>query len=369
MANILFKNVCKSYNKHKFVVENLNLEIYDKEFVVFVGPSGCGKSTTIRMLAGLEEISEGEIFINDRLINNVLPKDRNIAMVFQNYALYPHMSVRNNIAFGLKLKKIPKEVIYRKIEEAAKVLDISQYLDRKPSDLSGGQRQRVALGRAMVRDADVFLLDEPLSNLDAKLRNHMRSEIARLHEALQKTFVYVTHDQTEAMTMGDRIVVMKNGKIMQVDEPQKLYDKPNSVFVASFIGSPQINFLEATILKTEEHFAVKIGNLTINLPNKNSGKNLHNYVDKTVILGIRPENIHVEDIFIKISKESSFKAYINFVELTGSEKNLHFEFAGNRMVAKVPSRIAIQKGETIELSLDTNKLHIFDSDTETTIYQ
>ena len=222
MASITFKNVSKSYDKKKIVIENLNLKIADKEFVVFVGPSGCGKSTTIRMIAGLEEISDGEIYINDKLINDVDPSDRNISMVFQNYALYPHMSVRNNIAFSLKLRKFPKQEIENKVRKVAEILDITQYLDRKPSALSGGQRQRVALGRAMVRDADVFILDEPLSNLDAKLRNHMRSEISKLHSVLQKTFVYVTHDQTEAMTMGDKIVVMRSGKVMQIDAPQRL---------------------------------------------------------------------------------------------------------------------------------------------------
>lgn len=366
MANITFKNVSKTYDKTKFVVENFNIEIKDKEFVVFVGPSGCGKSTTIRMIAGLEEVSDGEIYIGDKLVNDVLPKDRNIAMVFQNYALYPHMSVRDNIAFGLKLKKVPKKEIEQKIQEAAKTLDIEQYLDRKPSALSGGQRQRVALGRAMVRDADVFLLDEPLSNLDAKLRNHMRSEISKLHEVLQKTFIYVTHDQTEAMTMGDKIVVMRNGKIMQVDAPQKLYDRPNSIFVASFIGTPQMNFLEATVFKNNDHLAVKIGNLTMNLPNKESEKSLESYLDKKVIIGIRPENIHIEEIFVKNS-DSSFNTTIDFVELTGSERNLHFNIENTRAIAKVPSRNIVKKGAKVTLSIDMKKIHIFDKYTEMAI--
>lgn len=368
MADITFKNVNKTYDKKKTVVENFTLKIKDKEFVVFVGPSGCGKSTTIRMLAGLEEISGGEIYVGEKLINNMQPKDRNVAMVFQNYALYPHMSVRNNIAFGLKLKKMPKNEIEKKINEAAKILDITQYLDRKPSDLSGGQRQRVALGRAMVRDADVFLLDEPLSNLDAKLRNHMRAEISKLHEVLGKTFIYVTHDQTEAMTMGDRIVVMKNGKIMQVARPQDLYDKPNSVFVAGFIGTPQMNFLNAKVLKEGDQFAVKIGNLVITLPNKSSNQNLKDYINEDVIIGIRPENIHIEDVFVKLAKNSSFNAKIDLTELIGAEINLHFEMENTRLIAKVPSRSNVNKGDVVELSIDPNKIHIFDKNTEMAVY-
>ena len=367
MANITFKNVSKSKKKKRFVVENFSLKIENKEFIVLVGPSGCGKSTTIRMVAGLEEVSKGEIYIGEKLINNVLPKNRNIAMVFQNYALYPHMSVRENIAFGLKLKKVPKSEIEKKIDSAAQILDIKQYLDRKPSDLSGGQRQRVALGRAMVRDADVFLLDEPLSNLDAKLRNHMRSEISKLHDVLQKTFIYVTHDQTEAMTMGDRIVVMKNGRIMQVDTPQKLYTNPDNVFVASFIGTPQMNFINAIVIKKETKFALKIGTLTLNLPNKNSEQKLGSYINKEIILGIRPENINIEKNSIK-SIENSFTVLIDFVELTGAEINLHFELEHNRIIAKVPSRSNIKKGDSVCLYVDMNHIHLFNKDTEMSIY-
>ena len=365
MASITFKGVQKSYNGKDFVVHDLNLEIADKEFVVFVGPSGCGKSTTLRMIAGLEEISDGKLYIGERLVNNVLPKDRDIAMVFQNYALYPHMSVRKNMAFGLKLKKVPKDIIDKKISEAAKILDIEQYLDRKPKDLSGGQRQRVALGRAMVRDASVFLLDEPLSNLDAKLRNHMRSEITRLHDVLGTTFVYVTHDQTEAMTMGDRIVVMKDGYIRQVDTPQELYDKPNSVFVASFIGSPQMNFLDATLTKQGDCFALKIGDMLVPIARgKCAGSDLEGYVNKTVIVGIRPEDFHNEDVFIKVSPESAFEAEIDLAELMGSEIYLHFEFQGHRVIARVPSRIMTKKGDKVKLSIDMHKIHIFDKETE-----
>ena len=364
MASITFEGVQKSYDGRSFVVHDFNLKIADREFVVFVGPSGCGKSTTLRMIAGLEEISEGRLYIGDRLVNDVLPKDRDIAMVFQNYALYPHMSVRKNMAFGLKLRKVPKNIIDKKISEAAKILDIEQYLDRKPKDLSGGQRQRVALGRAMVRDASVFLLDEPLSNLDAKLRNHMRSEITRLHDVLGTTFVYVTHDQTEAMTMGDRIVVMKDGYIQQVDVPQDLYDKPNSVFVAGFIGSPQMNFLDAVLLKEGECFSLKIGDMLIHVPSgKVVGSELVDYVNKAIIVGIRPENIHNEDVFIKVSPESAFDAEIDLVELMGSEMYLHFEFQSHRVVARVPSRIMTRKGDRVRLSIDMNKVHIFDKET------
>ena len=368
MASITFEGVQKSYDGKNFVVHDFNLQIQDREFVVFVGPSGCGKSTTLRMIAGLEDISEGKLYIGDRLVNNVLPKDRDIAMVFQNYALYPHMSVRKNMAFGLKLRKVPKNIIDKKISEAAKILDIEQYLDRKPKDLSGGQRQRVALGRAMVRDASVFLLDEPLSNLDAKLRNHMRSEITRLHDVLGTTFVYVTHDQTEAMTMGDRSVVMKDGYIQQVDAPQDLYDKTDSLFVAGFIGSPQMNFLDAILLKEGECFSLKIGDMLIPISRgKVDGSDLESYVNKTVIVGIRPEDIHNEDVFIKVSPESAFDADIDLIELMGSEMYLHFEFQGHRVVARVSSRVTTRKGDRVKLSIDMHKAHIFDKETEIAI--
>ena len=275
------------------------------------------------------------------------------------------MSVRKNMAFGLKLRKVPKDVIDKKISKAAKILDIEQYLDRKPKDLSGGQRQRVALGRAMVRDASVFLLDEPLSNLDAKLRNHMRAEITRLHDVLGTTFVYVTHDQTEAMTMGDRIVVMRNGYIQQVDTPQDLYDKPNSIFVAGFIGSPQMNFLDATLMKQGDCFSLKIGDMLIPVARgKCYGSDLEGYVNKTVVVGIRPEDIHNEDIFIKVSPESAFEAEIDLAELMGSEMHLHFEFQGHRVIARVPSRIMTKKGDKVKLSIDMHKIHIFDKETE-----
>lgn len=368
MSGIKFKNIKKVYPGNVTAVHNFNLEIKDKEFVVFVGPSGCGKSTTLRMVAGLEEISGGELYIDDQLVNNLAPKDRNIAMVFQNYALYPHMTVYKNMAFSLKLKKVPKDVIDKKIHEAAKILDIEQYLSRKPKALSGGQRQRVALGRAMVRDAKVFLLDEPLSNLDAKLRTQMRTEITKLHNALEKTFIYVTHDQTEAMTMGDRIVVMKDGFIQQVDTPQNLYDSPCSIFVAGFIGSPQMNFIDSKLVKKGNGYAVTFGSSVIPLPKgKGAGTDLADYLNKDIVLGIRPEDIHDEDVFLESSKESTFNVKVDIAELMGSEVYLYFDLEGNKMTGRVSSRCNAKMGDKVNLALDINKMHIFDKETEKNI--
>ena len=293
MAKVTLKNVCKTYDDNVEAVNNFNLEVGDTEFIIFVGPSGCGKSTTLRMIAGLEEISSGELFIGDKLSNNVPPKDRDIAMVFQNYALYPHMSVFDNMAFGLKLRKISKEEIKRRVNEAAEILGISHLLDRKPKALSGGQRQRVALGRAIVRNPKVFLLDEPLSNLDAKLRTQMRTEISKLHQRLKTTFIYVTHDQTEAMTMGDRIVVMKDGNIQQIDTPQNLYEKPCNDFVAGFIGTPPMNFIDTTLIKEKNKFILTFEDVKIELPDeKNVNNILENYLNQPVIMGIRPEALY-----------------------------------------------------------------------------
>lgn len=368
MASITLKRVDKSYDRKGFVVKNFSLEIKDREFVVFVGPSGCGKSTTLRMIAGLEEITSGEIYIGEKRVNDLKPKDRNIAMVFQNYALYPHMSVRKNMEFSLKLKKMSKELIKKKVDEAAKVLDIVEYLDRKPKDLSGGQRQRVALGRAMVRDADVFLLDEPLSNLDAKLRTRMRTEILRLHDILQKTFVYVTHDQVEAMTMGDRIVVMRNGYIQQVDSPQDLYDKPNSIFVASFIGAVQMNFFDAEIVKIENGFYIKIEDLIFPIPVlKTMNNDVSSHVNRKVVVGLRPEDIHLEEVFLDLYKDNILKGKIEFIELMGSEKFIYFSFRGKRFVAKASSNVVVNKGEEFSFVFDLNKIHIFDRQTEKAI--
>ena len=293
MASLLLKNVTKKYPNGFVAVKEFNLEIKDKEFIIFVGPSGCGKSTTLRMIAGLEDISSGELYIDDKLVNDVEPKDRDIAMVFQNYALYPHMSVYDNMAFGLKLRKTPKDEIDQKVRNAARILDLEHLLDRKPKALSGGQRQRVAMGRAIVRSPKVFLMDEPLSNLDAKLRGQMRVEISKLHQRLETTIIYVTHDQTEAMTLGTRIVVMKDGVIQQVDSPQNLYDKPCNKFVAGFIGAPQMNMIDAAVGKDGSDVTLSFGGHTVALP-EGKAKKLEEagYVGKTVTLGIRPEDLH-----------------------------------------------------------------------------
>ena len=362
MADITFKHVVKTYDKGNTVVPDLNLEIKDKEFVVLVGPSGCGKSTTLRMIAGLEEVSGGELYIGDRKVNDVPPKDRDIAMVFQSYALYPHMTVYKNMAFALELRKVQKDEIDKKVREAAKILGLEEYLKRKPKELSGGQRQRVALGRAMVRQPAVFLLDEPLSNLDAKLRTEMRSQIAALHKRLQTTFVYVTHDQTEAMTMGDRIVVMKDGVIQQFDTPQMLYNYPCNKFVAGFIGSP-MNFLNVVVKKEGENLFLTFGTYKIPVQKPE----LEAYVDKEVIMGIRPEDIHAEESFLSISEASNIEANVDLAEMMGSEIYLYLNCCGQKMVARVPSRTGIRADDTVKLALDVNKIHVFDAETENVI--
>ncbi|MCI8538098.1 MAG: sn-glycerol-3-phosphate ABC transporter ATP-binding protein UgpC [Oscillospiraceae bacterium] len=363
MANISFRHVKKTYPGGVTVIPDLNLEIADKEFVILVGPSGCGKSTTLRMIAGLEEVSEGELYIGDRVVNDVAPKDRDIAMVFQSYALYPHMTVYKNIAFGLELRKMPKDEIDKKVHEAAKVLDLEHLLNRKPKALSGGQRQRVALGRAMVRDPAVFLLDEPLSNLDAKLRTAMRAEITRLHKKLDTTFVYVTHDQTEAMTMGDRIVVMKDGIIQQVDTPQNLYDFPVNLFVAGFIGSPQMNFVDVTLKKDGGNYALQFGKYTIPLPaGKGEAAKLDPYVGKEVVMGIRPEDF-VDDG----SSNATIEADVDIAELMGAEINLHLNCQDNRIVVRLPSSFRTTSGAHIKLGVKTEKIHLFEKDKETAI--
>jgi len=363
MASITFKHVEKTYPGSVTVVPDLNLEIQDKEFVVLVGPSGCGKSTTLRMIAGMEDITSGELYIGDRVVNDVAPKDRNIAMVFQNYALYPHMTVYKNIAFGLTLQKIPQEEIDRRVHEAARALDLEHLLNRKPKALSGGQRQRVALGRAMVRNPAVFLLDEPLSNLDAKLRTAMRAEISRLHKRLQTTFVYVTHDQTEAMTMGDRIVVMKGGVIQQNDTPQTLYDAPCNLFVAGFIGSPQMNFLDAVIAEEDGKFAAKTCGSTIALPERMDKKVLGSYVGRTVVLGVRPEDLSPA----APSEAHDLDAVIEIAELMGAETHLHLDCRGSKLVVKTPSSYPGKVGGAAALVLNKNKIHLFDKETEQAI--
>ena len=363
MAGIRFQNVVKTYDNGVTVIPDLNLEIKDKEFVVLVGPSGCGKSTTLRMIAGLETISDGELYIGDQIVNDVAPKNRDIAMVFQSYALYPHMTVYKNMAFALELRKTPKDVIDKKVREAAKILELEPYLDRKPKALSGGQRQRVALGRAMVRDPKVFLLDEPLSNLDAKLRTEMRTQISSLHNRLQTTFVYVTHDQTEAMTMGDRICVMKDGIIQQFDTPQNLYNSPQNMFVARFIGSPQMNFLEVDVEKDGNGYALVKGETRV--PVDTAG--LGSYVGKKVILGIRPEDLHIEEEHLSKAGSAVLPAKVDLDEMMGSEIYLYFMIDGQKMIARIPSRYGVKMGDQTKLAIDTDKIHIFDMETEEVI--
>ncbi len=363
MATIRFCNVAKSFDNGKVtVIPDLSLEIADKEFVVLVGPSGCGKSTTLRMIAGLEDISSGELYINDKLVNDTPPKDRDIAMVFQSYALYPHMSVYKNMAFALKLKKLPKKEIDEKVMWAAKILDIEPYLDRKPRALSGGQRQRVALGRAMVRNPEVFLLDEPLSNLDAKLRTEMRAQITTLHKKLQTTFVYVTHDQTEAMTMADRIVVMDKGRIRQFDTPQKLYNEPADMFVAGFIGSPQMNFIEAKIVPEKGKLAVKFSGYSFDVP-KNKESVLEVYTGKDIVLGIRPEHILSEGN----EKDCSLTVVAEIAEMMGSETNIYFELSGKRHIAQIKTERKISAGESVKLYINPDDAYFFDKDTTESI--
>ena len=368
MASLSLKNICKVYPNGFEAVKDFNLEVEDKEFIIFVGPSGCGKSTTLRMIAGLEEISSGELYIDGKLVNDVEPKDRDIAMVFQNYALYPHMTVFDNMAFGLKLRKVPKDEIKRKVEEAAKILDLEKLLDRKPKALSGGQRQRVAMGRAIVRNPKVFLMDEPLSNLDAKLRVQMRSEIASLHNRLKATIIYVTHDQTEAMTLGTRIVVLKDGVIMQVDSPQKLYNEPNNLFVAGFIGSPQMNFIDAVCKVEGERVTLNFEKTSVVLPPAKAKKLIDGgYNGKTVVMGIRPEDIGDSQIEIEAHKDAVFETDVTGYELLGSEVLLYFNVAGTAMTAKVDSRTTARMGDHITLAIDPEKIHCFDKETELTI--
>jgi len=367
MASISIRSVYKIYPGDVAAVKDCNLEIADKEFVVLVGPSGCGKSTTLRMIAGLEEISKGEMYIGDRLVNDVPPKDRDIAMVFQSYALYPHMSVEKNMAFALELRKMPKSEIDRRVREAAKILDIEHLLKRKPKALSGGQRQRVALGRAMVRNPAVFLLDEPLSNLDAKLRASMRTELIKLHKQLGTTFVYVTHDQTEAMTMGDRIVVMSNAIVQQVDTPQKLYDSPCNIFVAGFIGSPQMNFLDAVLNKDNKGYYLEINGDHLHIPAEKEIQELKQYIGKTVKLGIRPEDIYDDDQFISASPDSVISATVDVSEMMGSEVYLYLKYGEFSLIARVAPTTTSRRGDSIKVALNMKKIHIFDAGTEEAI--
>ena len=372
MAGLTLKGIYKKYPGGVVAVTDVNLEIRDKEFIVLVGPSGCGKSTTLRMIAGLEEISEGELYIGDRLVNDIAPKDRDIAMVFQNYALYPHMTVFDNMAFGLKLRKVPKDEIERKVNEAAKILDLSHLLDRKPKAMSGGQRQRVALGRAIVRSPKVFLLDEPLSNLDAKLRAQMRTEISKIHKKLGTTFVYVTHDQTEAMTMGDRIVCMKDGFVQQVDTPQNLYENPVNKFVAGFLGSPQMNFVDAVLREEYGQYVVEFGSnrgqvYQIIVPESKVNENLGRYVNKEIILGVRPESIHDEEMYLSNATTGVINADVEITEMMGAETYLYLVCEGIPLTARVSPRSTARPGDTISVAIDPNRIHIFDKETEKAI--
>ncbi|MCI5976858.1 MAG: sn-glycerol-3-phosphate ABC transporter ATP-binding protein UgpC [Candidatus Faecousia sp.] len=350
-------------DKGVVAVQEFNLEIKDKEFIVLVGPSGCGKSTTLRMIAGLEEISEGELYIGDRLVNDVAPKDRDIAMVFQNYALYPHMTVYDNLAFALKLRHTPKDEIDKKVKEAAEILDITQYLGRKPKALSGGQRQRVAIGRAIVRNPQVMLMDEPLSNLDAKLRNQMRAEIIKLRERINTTFIYVTHDQTEAMTLGDRIVIMKDGFIQQIGTPQEVFSHPYNLFVAGFIGTPQMNMFDAKLVKDNGKYAVRLGNLTVELSDdKQAALTRNNVAEQDVVLGVRPEHITLAD--------DGIDARVDVHEMMGSTVHLHVTAMGRDVVLVVstmdmtPAQIAaLANGASVKFKFHGNVCHVFNKET------
>ena len=367
MASLSLKHINKKYPNGFEAVKDFNLEIADKEFIIFVGPSGCGKSTTLRMVAGLEDISSGELYIGDKLVNDVEPKDRDIAMVFQNYALYPHMTVYDNMAFGLKLRKVPKDEIDKMVREAARILDLEALLDRKPKALSGGQRQRVAMGRAIVRSPKVFLMDEPLSNLDAKLRGQMRVEISRLHQRLGTTIIYVTHDQTEAMTLGTRIVVMKDGVVQQVDTPQNLYQKPQNLFVAGFMGSPQMNFMDAVVEIKGDVASLKIAGKSIPLPAAKSKKLIDGgYNGKTVTFGIRPEDVYDSEAFVS-SAPCVFESTIKVYELLGAEVYLYFDLAEFPITARVDSRTTARPGDTVKFAFDVEKIHVFDKETEQTI--
>ncbi|MFC0273875.1 ABC transporter ATP-binding protein [Metabacillus herbersteinensis] len=361
MAELRLEHINKIYDKKVTAVKDFNLDIKDKEFIVFVGPSGCGKSTTLRMVAGLEDLSNGDLFIDGKRMNDVAPKDRDIAMVFQNYALYPHMNVYHNMAFGLKLRKFPKEEIDRRVKEAAKILGLEQFLDRKPKALSGGQRQRVALGRAIVRDAKVFLMDEPLSNLDAKLRVQMRAEITKLHQRLQTTTIYVTHDQTEAMTMATRLVVMKDGIIQQVGSPKEVYEEPVNIFVGGFIGSPAMNFFTG-FLKDN---TFQIGSESIAVPtHKLAELRTQGYENKEIILGIRPEEIHDNPENIKDPQDSVIQVKIDVAELMGAETMLYSQVNEQDFVSRVDSSSTVEPGDMIALFLNMEKAHFFDPESE-----
>jgi len=361
MAKVILKNLTKKFEE-VVAVNNMSSTIEDREFAVLVGPSGCGKTTTLRMVAGLEEVTEGDIYIGDRLVNDIAPKDRDIAMVFQNYALYPHFSVYDNMAFGLRLRRIPKREIDKMVHEAAKILKIEDLLKRKPKQLSGGQRQRVALGRAIVRNPKVFLMDEPLSNLDAKLRVQMRTEIAKLHERLNATIIYVTHDQTEAMTMADKIIIMKDGIVQQTGKPQEVYDYPNNMFVAGFIGSPAMNFLDAAIT---DRMTLKGGIFELNTTDKvRKIIKDNNLIGKEMVIGIRPEDLEDSDFVQNIPANSTITANVEVTEPMGSEIYVYVDIEGVLITARVNPRSILRSGEKAILCVDIDKIHLFDKDTE-----
>lgn len=366
MAELRLQNIYKTYNKDIQAVKDFNLDIKDKEFLVLVGPSGCGKSTLLRLVAGLETPSQGLIVMDGKRMNEVPSKDRDVAFVFQNYALYPHMDVYHNMAFGLKSRKFPKDEIDRRIKDTAYMLDIENYLDRKPKSLSGGQRQRVALGRAIVRDAKLFLMDEPLSNLDTKLRTKMRTEIIKLHQRLQTTTIYVTHDQTEAMTMATRLVVMDNGIIQQVGEPKEVYEKPENVFVGGFIGLPPMNFFSGTLLDGE----ILIGHISIPIPErKMTSLRKKGYLNKEIIMGIRPENFHDASVFPKTSAvDAAIDAKIEVIELLGAENILHSQIANQPFTARLDTQSDAKQGQFFKLALDMKKVHFFDCKTKNRIH-
>ena len=375
MANLRLSHIYKVYENGHKAVNDFNIDIEDKEFIVFVGPSGCGKSTTLRMIAGLEEITAGDLFIGDTLVNDMEPKDRDIAMVFQNYALYPHMTVYDNMAFSLKNKHVPNDQIKERVLEAARILDIEEYLERKPKAMSGGQRQRVALGRAIVRNPKVFLLDEPLSNLDAKLRAQMRTEITKLHKKLQTTFIYVTHDQVEAMTMGTRIVVMKDGVVQQIDTPLNLYNKPKNKFVAGFIGTPQMNFFDVTLKREGENVVVTFDDgKKFDVPYETVAKVHSNYLDGVtpVILGIRPDHLSV------CKEETGIKAKVNVIEQLGNESIIYGQLSldeeislksKNQIIIKIPSGVTYEIGDILNVKVDTDRIHLFDKESELTLLE
>jgi multiple sugar transport system ATP-binding protein len=365
LASVTFDHVTKRFDS-VVAVQDFDLEIPDKEFLVLVGPSGCGKSTTLRLLAGLEEISEGKIYIGDRLVNNVPARDRDIAMVFQSYALYPHMSVFDNMAFALTLHKVRKDEIRRRVSEAAQILDIGDLLKRKPRQLSGGQRQRVALGRAIVRDPAVFLFDEPLSNLDAKLRVQTRAELSKLHQRLGSTFIYVTHDQVEAMTMATRIAVMKDGVLQQVGTPQELYERPANTFVAGFIGSPAMNFFAVRIAATGEDVYLDAGSFKVEVP-PTKAQALTAHLGKRIVFGIRPENIHDREFQPADIQGAALEAQVDVTELMGNEVFLHLLVNGAQFLARVDPRTKARPGNTIQVVFDMDRMHAFDSATEEAI--